>query len=40
MGCAVRLQPAQQGEWSNFQDANHKISKDAATPAEKPVGEK
>jgi hypothetical protein len=40
MGCAVRLQPAQQGEWSNFQDANHKISKDAATPAEKPAGEK
>jgi hypothetical protein len=40
MGCAVRLQPAQQGEWSNFQDANHKVSKDAATSAEKPAGEK
>ncbi len=36
----VMLQDAQQGEWSNFQNVAHKISKDARTPAEKPAAEK
>jgi anti-sigma factor RsiW len=40
VGCAVRLQPAQQGEWSNFQSTGHKVSKDAAAPAEQPAGER
>ncbi|HYL34892.1 MAG TPA: hypothetical protein VEV17_03145 [Bryobacteraceae bacterium] len=40
VGCAVRLQPAQQGEWSNFQNAKHQVSKDATTTAEQPAGEK
>jgi len=40
LGCAVRLQPAQQGEWSNFNSAQHKVSKDAAAPAEQPAGER
>ncbi len=32
VGCTregVMLQDAQQGEWSNFRDASHKVSKDA-----------
>ncbi len=43
VGCAVTLQPSQQGEWSNFHNAKHKVSKDAAAekaPAEKPPAEK
>ena len=40
VGCAVRLQPSQQGEWSNFHDQKDKISKDAQPPAEKPKSER
>jgi len=47
MGCTsegVMLQPAQQGEWSNFKTDQHKVSKDArdevAKPGEKPAAEK
>jgi hypothetical protein len=35
VACAVRLQPSQQGEWSNFHNDKDKVSKDAKTPAEK-----
>ncbi len=34
LGCGPMLQPAQQGEWANFHNAKHKVSKDAR-PAEK-----
>ena len=40
VGCAVRLQPSVQGEWSNLQDSKHKISKDALPEAEKPKSER
>jgi len=48
VGCTsegVMLQPAQQGEWSNFKNDQHKISKDvkeaaATESAEKPPAEK
>ena len=43
VGCAVKLQPAQQGEWSNFHNPSHKISKDVLeekSSAEKPPAEK
>lgn len=48
VGCTsdgVMLQPAQQGEWSNFKNDQHKVSKDvresAATESvEKPPAEK
>jgi preprotein translocase subunit SecG len=30
----VMLQDSQQGEWSNFHDLSHNVSKDARTPAE------
>ena len=38
VGC-VRLQPSQQGEWSNFHDEKDKVSKDAQPPTEKPKSE-
>ena len=31
-GCAVRLQPSQQGEWSNFNDKAHQVSNDVQHP--------
>ena len=37
IGCAVRLQPAAQGEWANFDNPKHKVSKDAAAETEKPA---
>jgi len=33
-GCAVTLQPAQQGEWSDFSDKSHQISNEVQHPAE------
>jgi hypothetical protein len=39
-GCAVRLQPPVQGEWSDFHDEKDKVSKDANPPAEKPKSER
>jgi hypothetical protein len=42
-GCTadgVMLQPAQQGEWSNFHNDKHQVSKDAKESAEKPPAEK
>ena len=36
----VMLQNAQQGEWSNFHNAKHQVSKDAQPAAEKPAPEK
>jgi len=33
-GCAVRLQPAQQGEWSDFQDKADQVSNDVKHPPE------
>ena len=39
IGCAVRLQPAAQGEWANFDNPKHKVSKDAAAD-EKPAAER
>lgn len=39
IGCAVTLEPSQQGEWSNYSNSKHKISKDVReerkAPAEK-----
>jgi hypothetical protein len=43
VGCTsdgVMLQPPQQGEWSNFHNDKHQVSKDAREPAEKPPAEK
>ena len=40
VGCDVRLQPSQQGEWSNFHDQKDKVSKDAQPAAEKPKSER
>ena len=40
VGCAVRLQPAVQGEWSNFQDTKHKTSVVARPEPEKPKTER
>jgi len=36
-GCAVRLQPAQQGEWSNFHNDKNRISEDARKSGEHPA---
>lgn len=39
VGCTadgVMLQPAQQGEWSNFKNDQHKVSKDVREEGEKP----
>ncbi len=38
-GCEPILQPATQGEWSNFHSDKDKVTKDW-TPDEKPAGEK
>jgi len=43
VGCTsdgVMLQPATQGEWSNFHSAQNKVSKDAREEAAKPPAEK
>jgi hypothetical protein len=43
IGCTsdgVMLQPAQQGEWSNFHNDKHQLSKDVRESAEKPPAEK
>jgi hypothetical protein len=43
VGCTsegVMLQPPQQGEWSNFHNDKHQVSKDAKESAEKPPAEK
>jgi hypothetical protein len=40
VGCAVRLQPSVQGEWSNFRDTKHKVSMDALPEVEKPKSER
>lgn len=37
LGCAVKLQPAQQGEWSNFHNDKDKVSADARKSAEHPA---
>jgi hypothetical protein len=34
------LQPPQQGEWSNFHNDKHQVSKDARESSEKPPVEK
>jgi len=39
-GCDVILQPAVQGEWSDFQSDKHKVSKDAKEEPAKPSAEK
>jgi hypothetical protein len=39
-GCDVILQPAVQGEWSDFQSDKHKVSNDAKESAEQPASEK
>jgi hypothetical protein len=43
VGCTadgVMLQPPQQGEWSNFHNDKHQISKDVKESADKPPAEK
>jgi hypothetical protein len=43
VGCTsdgVMLQPPQQGEWSNFHNDKHQVSKDVKESAEKPPAEK
>jgi hypothetical protein len=43
VGCTsegVMLQPPQQGEWSNFHNDKHQLSKDAKESTEKPPAEK
>jgi hypothetical protein len=43
VGCeegGVLLQDPQQGEWANFHNDNHKVSKDAQPAQEKPAAEK
>jgi hypothetical protein len=43
VGCTsegVMLQPPQQGEWRDFHNDQHKVSKDAKESAEKPPAEK
>ena len=39
VGCAVQLQPPQQGEWDNFHSDKHKVSADAKPSAEKQPAE-
>jgi hypothetical protein len=39
LACGVRLQPAVQGEWSNFHNDKDKISQNARPEAEKPSAE-
>jgi hypothetical protein len=43
VGCTedgVMLQPPVQGEWQNFHNDQHKVSRDAKESAEKPPAEK
>jgi hypothetical protein len=43
VGCTdegVMLQPPVQGEWSNFHNDKHQVSKDARESTEKPPAEK
>jgi hypothetical protein len=40
VGCAVILQPAQQGEWSDFNNPKYKVSKDVVAEPQKPPAEK
>ena len=35
IACGVKLQPAQQGEWSSFHNDKDKVSRDARPGAEK-----
>jgi hypothetical protein len=37
VGCAVHLQPPQQGEWSDFHSDKDKVSEDAKPKTEKPA---
>jgi len=37
IGCAVRLQPSQQGEWSNFHNDKDKVTADARKAPEHPA---
>jgi len=43
VGCTddgVMLQPPQQGEWANFHNDKHQVSRDARESTEKAPGEK
>lgn len=43
VGCeegGVMLQPSVQGEWANFHNSGHQVSKDARPSTEKPAAEK
>jgi len=43
VGCTdegVMLQPPQQGEWRDFHNSQHQVSRDAKEAAEKPPAEK
>lgn len=42
VGCedGVIIQPPQQGEWANFHNDKHKVSKPSTEPEEKPAAEK
>jgi len=43
VGCTpdgVMLQPPQQGEWQDFHNEKHQVSKDVRESAEKPPAEK
>jgi len=40
LGCGPKLQPAVQGEWSNFHNDKDKVTMNARPDAEKPAGEK
>ena len=43
VGCTaegVMLQPPLQGEWSNFHNDKHQVSRDAQEPTDKPPAEK
>ena len=40
LACGPTLQPSQQGEWSNFHNAKHQVSKDVRQATEKPPAER
>ena len=40
LACGVKLQPAVQGEWSDFHNDKDKVSQNARPAAEKPSGER
>ncbi len=40
IGCAARLQPAVQGEWSNVHNDKDKVSQNARPETSKPSGER